>query len=454
MFKKTSILANKEPPKPTAWWEDGYDRDTAAGNLKNTGDVKFFSGYDSDGKDCIIETLKTDLHQLDGLFLNNKPSTFLLLNEPGKGNFQKNSSVTEYEVTESGFVKNRSFQVGDHAGYFSISNDDSILAIGILKEDTIQIYQLNTGELLVNVDGGRKNGFFGELHFLPDALNTSLLECRIVEMQKGRATQTLLRMWDLGFRPKREPTDSDSDSDADEEETKTWEKKFSGEITTKPCEDDILVSRAALNCIEWLESSRAKPLAVVKTGEKWTSKTVVSPNKSFVAVSHFGFCSIYDVKKRELLKKVKSPDDSSAMYPLTPISFLGTNDELLLLRINQERMIILCNWRHSDTDMVVLSNVGGTISDGSLKVSRDENFLVSIPFGFLEAYNFAHIKKLLNKKALRRLKLECVLLRELLIKERAIPVRGKFEEAPHSKILADTLGSLVSELFREVMSFL
>jgi hypothetical protein len=208
MSKQSSILANSTI-LPTSWWEDGFDRATSAGNLKGEGSMKFFTGYDADGRDFLLQTIKTDLHQLDGLFTNQQPSTFLLLNEPGKGNFQKNSSVTIYSMTDQGLEKETSFLVGDHSGFFAISDDDAILAVGVLKEDTVQIYQIDTGELLINLNGGQKNGFFGALNFLPDALNNSLVECRVLEMQKGRPSQCLMRMWDLGFRPRREATESD-----------------------------------------------------------------------------------------------------------------------------------------------------------------------------------------------------------------------------------------------------
>ena len=452
--KKGTILANKDPAKATSWWEDGYDRQTAADNLKGE-DIKFFCGYEADGSEFAIETIKTDLHQLDGAFLNKQPPTFLLLNEPGKGNFQKNSSVTVYSLRKEGMVKERSFLVGDHSGFFSISPDDAIMAVGILKEDTVQIYQVDTGELLINLNGGSKLGFFGSLNFLPDSLNNSLMECRVTELQKGRPTQCHLRMWDLGFRPRREPTESDSDSDADEEENKLWEKKIAGEVDYSPCESSVVVTRGANNSLEWLDLVRAKTQRVVKTSMKWTAKSVATKNGAYIAVSHFGKCCVYDVSTGEIEAEIISPDETSEMYPFTPVSFFGRSDEWLLLRINQERILVLCNWRHSTTDMISISNVGGTISDNSLMISPDEKFLVSWPFGYLELYDFVPMKERLFRKISTKLRWECVLVRKLIEQERAsVLVSGSPGKLKEAKFLNQLFGTLICDTFRLVVEYL
>lgn len=425
--------------------------------MKGGGGQKFFSGYSADGSDFTIETIKTDLHQLDGLFMNLQPSTFLLLNEPGKGNFQKNSSVTIYSLSKQGMEKDRSFLVGDRSGFFSLSEDDAILAVGVLKEDTVQIYQMDTGELLINLNGGQRVGFFGTLSFLPDALNNTLMECRVTEMSKGRSTQSLMRMWDLGFRERREPTESDSDSDADEEENKLWEKKLAGEIYYTPCHQkgSIVATRTANSTVEWLDLARGKTQRVVKTGKKWSSKCVASSSKAFVAVAHFGTCQVYDVSTGEVVAEIISPDDTSDMYPLTPVIFFGKNDEWLLLRINQERILTLCNWRNSATDMVSISNVGGTISDCSIMISPDEQFIVSWPFGYLELYDFSSMKKTLFRKISKKLKWECVFVRQLLLKERASRVAtGSPERVKGAIFFQKMLGELIFDAFRQIMEFL
>ena len=448
-------MAKKEAAAATSWWEDGYDRETAVDNLKGDGGGKFFSGFDADGSDFAIHTFKTDLHQLDGLYMNLKPSSFLLLSEPGKGNFQKNSSVTIYSLTKTGIERERSFLVGDNSGFFSITPDDAVLAVGVLKEDTVQVYQVDTGELLINLNGGHKLGFFGELNFLPDPLNNSLVECRVTEMQKGRPAQCVMRVWDLGFRPRREPTESDSDSDGDEEESKVWEKKLGGEVHYAPCEGSIVVTRTANNTVEWLDLARGKTQRSVKTGKKWTSKSVASSNLAYVAVSHFGMCQIYEVSTGEVVAEIISPDETSEMYPLTPVTFFGQGDEWLLLRINQERMLTLCNWRSSAVDMISISGVGGTISDDSIMVSPDEQFIVSWPFGYLELYDFSSMKDRLFRKISTRLKWECVLVRGLLLQDRAAPVpTGSPEKLKTALLLKKMLGLLMYDAFREVINFL
>jgi hypothetical protein len=456
-YKGSTILAKKEPAAATSWWEDGYDRGTAGDNLKGDGGVggKFFSGFEADGSDFAIQSIKTDLHQLDGIFMNTQPSSFLLLNEPGKGNFQKNSSVTIYSLSKTGMEKERSFLVGDHSGFFSLSPDDAILAVGVLKEDTVQVYQVDTGELLINLKGGQKLGFFGELNFLPDALNNTLMECRVSEMQKGRPTQCVMRMWDLGFRPRREPTESDSDSDADEEENKLWEKKLAGEINYAPCESSIVTTRTANNTVEWLDMARGKAQRAVKTGQKWSSKSVASSNRAHVAVSHFGMCQVYEVSSGNVVAEIISPDETSEMYPLTPVTFFGKENEWLLLRINQERILTLCNWRNSVVDMISISGVGGTISDNSLMMSPDEKFLVSWPFGYLEMYDFTSMKELLFRSVSARLRWECVRVRNLLLQERATAVAsGSPEKQRRSLFFKKMLGVLLYDAFRQVVDFL
>lgn len=425
--------------------------------MKGDGGPKFFTGYAADGNSFAIENIKTDLHQLDGLFMNTKPSTFLLLNEPGKGNFQKNSSVTIYSLTKHGMEKEKSFLVGDRSGFFSLSSDDAILAVGVLKEDTVQIYQMDTEELLVNLKGGQRVGFFGELKFLPDVLNNSLMECRVTEMSKGRPTQCLLRMWDLGFRPRREPTESDSDSDADEEENKLWEKKLAGEITYTPCQGSscIITTRTASNTVEWQDLVRGKVQRVVKTGKKWSSKSVLSASGAYVAVSHFGACQVFDVITGDVVAEIISPDETSEMYPLSPVIFFGKEDEWLLLRINQERILVLCNWRQSVLDMISISNVGGTISDSSIMISPDEQFIVSWPFGYLELYDFSSMKEKLFRNIAVRLKWECVFVRQLLLQERVTRiVTGSPERMKGSLLLHKMLGGLMYDVFRQVIDFI
>jgi hypothetical protein len=174
-----------------------------------------------------------------------------------------------------------------------------------------------------------------------------------------------------------------------------------------------------------------------------------------VAVSHFGLCRIYDVSSGEVVAEIVSPDETSEMYPLTPVKFFGKEDEWLLLRINQERILTLCNWRHSTVDMISISNVGGTISDNSVMISPDEQFIVSWPFGYLELYDFSSMKEHLFRNISIRLKWECIMVRNLLLQERASPVAsGSPEKLKRSIGFQKMLGVLIYDAFRQVMDFL
>jgi hypothetical protein len=230
---------------------------------------------------------------------------------------------------------------------------------------------------------------------------------------------------------------------------------LAGEITYAPCLDNVIVTRTANNSVEWLDFARAKTQRVVKTGKKWTAKSVASSNLAYLAVSHFGSCSIYDVSTGDIIAEVISPDDTSEMYPLTPVAFFGKEDEWLLLRINQERILTLCNWRNSAVDMICISNVGGTISDNAIKLSPDEKFLVCWPFGYLELYDFTSIKKRLLSKVSLKLKWECILVRQLILQERASPVAtGSPNKMAKSKFYHMALGVLICDAFRQVIQFL
>ena len=94
-----------------------------------------------------------------------------------------------------------------------------------------------------------------------------------------------------------------------------------------------------------------------------------------------------------LVAAVVHPPDPTDEYPLTPIAFVGADDEWLLLRVHQERCLVLADWRnanlrspsssstsssaagkvvHRRGDVVAIRNLGGTISDGSMALSYDE----------------------------------------------------------------------------------
>lgn len=351
-----------------------------------------------------------------------------MINEPGRGKHKTDASVSFYNVEQNMINPLSSFQIHDNSGYISLSNDDKILAIGVLKEDTINIYEVDNGDLLINVRGGCKTGFWGCMKFLSNTTNSnnSFMEIRAISMDKGRPKDSLLRRWDLGFRESTcygehkegDKIDKEEKSDEeDEEEKKLWEVKRKGAIHFNACEDNIIVCTSeGSQKIEWLDGSSGTIRRTVNTG-KWTSKAVVSKSLKFVAVAHFGHCAIYDVARGEVLAEVCVPD-KRVHYPVVPVRFIE-NDKWLLLRVNQERCVMLCDWRHSSSQLVVIKSVGGTISDNCVSVSHDESLLACWPYGRVELYDFAAMKRVLYRKIARLVRWQIIFIRWLVERNRA-----------------------------------
>ena len=78
---------------------------------------------------------------------------FIILNEPGKGNHQREWSISIYDLSdqENLLTLTDSFQVEDQSGYIGSSQDDKLLAVGVLKVDTVNIYEMETGDLLASI---------------------------------------------------------------------------------------------------------------------------------------------------------------------------------------------------------------------------------------------------------------------------------------------------------------
>lgn len=471
--------------QPMFWWEDGYNREEAMKAEQNT--EKLVVACDGYGGDFQTAATTTNLHHLDGLFFN-KSNRFALLNEPGGRGFKKNSSITIYDLRESKneFVVQKSFLVGDNSGFFSISGDDSIVAVGVLKEDTVMIFEIETGDNLLNLTGGQKMGYFGRLSFPLCNDNNSLFESRVTEMRRGQPVKSMIRLWDLGFKNKSKNTileeeqengnnivqndgkptatsigntddkaksdDSDSDSDDDEEEVKLWEKKKVGAVDCQACGLDlILCTLSTAKKMEWLERPSGSLHRSVHTGDKWTAKSVVSTNKEHVAVSHFGTCSVWSVAKGDVVAEVACPDPTDAAYPLVPLCFVGSEDEWLLLRINQDRCLLLCDWRGSKDSMIAIRHVGGTISDDCVALSSDESRLVCWPFGTIEMFSFSAIKYVLHKKINQNLRNTCVHIRELVKRKRAEVSSESNAVNPVFKRLAQLENA---DVFRLIITFI
>ncbi len=116
-----------------------------------------------------------------------------------------------------------------------------------------------------------------------------------------------------------------------------------------------------------------------------------------------------------MVAQVKSPVVKE-VYPVVPFAFLN-NDRFLAVRINQERTIIISEWR---TDIILTTrNIGGTISEGCVAISYDESYLVSWPFGYIETYDLIKIVSKLKSKISMKYRWPIVLLKTLVSKGRA-----------------------------------
>ena len=301
----------------------------------------------------------------------------------------------------------------DQSGYIGLSQDDKLLAVGVLKVDTVNIYEMETGDLLASIEGGRKAGFWGSLTFLPHPQNNALLEFRELDKYKKKTAESVVRLWHLGFRPEEE----EDDEDGDEEETKVWERSKRGHFDYALCGPDMLIATNA-DCIDWMDYSTGDILRHVPV-DKICSKAVMTSDLKFVAVAHLSHCSVLEVSTGEVVATVKTPDSSNDVYPLTPVQFIES-DSMLVLRVNQDKSLVLSLWRLGSEASISVSRVGGTSSDDSVAISNDESLLVCWPYGELEVYDLLSLKHKLVFKFSLSLRRELVCLRGLLRSDRAL----------------------------------
>lgn len=483
------------------FWEEGYDREEAEKRLREELALKPKTiSYDAKGENFLLHSVVTDLHHVHGVFCNTR-NTIMLLNEPGKGSHQKNSFVAMYDVSGSTMEMEKSFTVGEELqplGYMASSFNDKIVAVAVLKQDIVKIYEVSTGDLLIDLTGGQRHGFWGSLHFTSDSSCNDLVEMRVTALNKGKPKSCVIRKWNLGFcENKKESTgdcDSDDDSDDDDEvEEKLWEvKRTNGAVSLSKCgkeglicslENDGQFSLSGISqdyttgSMEWLNANNGTISEIVEP-KKWSAKCVVSKNGKYVATANFCHATVYDAVTGAMIAQVQSPD-SAEVYPVVPVCFVD-NDRFLVLRINYERTLILCDWRHSADSidsMIAIQNVGGTISDDCVAVSADETKLVCWPYGVLELYDFAAMKTTLFRKMAKNLRIQCLLMRTLSEQKRAIPaaslsltasfstliVQDKTDRNDSNKSAADTTKELKFihkmintqfDLFRSIMEFL
>ena len=390
----------------------------------------------------LLKELVTDLHHLHAVCLN-MSNRFLILNEPGKGHHERNWSILIYNLDRDNMlVLMDSFQVEDQSGYIGVSKDDRLVSVGVLKEDSINIYDIQNGDLLASIDGGRKTGFWGTLTFLPDVYNNTLLEFRVLSMNKGRPNESIVRFWDLGFRS------ADYGGDDDEQEVVIWERVKKGYVHHGVSGTDLLLATHA-DRINWLDSHTGDILRYMPL-DKWSAKAILSRSMKYVAVSHIGHCTVRDVSSGEVVADIATPDASNDVFPLTPIAFLR-NDSVLVLRVNQDMSLVLTLWQWPGSAVVSIGSVGGTISDDTFSISHDEATLVCWPYGVLEMYDMKAMVDALCHKYGQSVRQQLLLLRVLVQSERASVLN---EEDALSRVLRNILVVESCDIFRMIVSFI
>jgi hypothetical protein len=426
----------KAPP-PQFWWEDGYNENQqlTATNISNRIE------YDAEGEQFEITKFTTDLNHMDSVFFHHDNTIVSLRHQRSRS-----ASIALYSCSsESGLIPHTIYDIGDNSGYIALSHDDKILAVGVLKDDLVMIFDVMNGDLLVNVTGGNKLGYWGSLQFMPGNNNNTLIEVRTTSMDKqGKVKETVVRTWDLGFKSE---TASDNDDDDDDEETvKVWEIKRRGQISctrheTGTSTSPMICASELLQKLEWLDSSNGSILRQLSFSS-WLSKPVISSDGLYVATAHFGHCLIHEILTGEIVGKIICPQNDSN-YPLIPIQFVK-QDTYLICRITQERALIISSWSGRDHQSshqsvqssppapappasavsVYLHHVGGTISDKSIRISPDEKYLICWPYGVMELYDLEGMMNVLTKKLRRHKRIEFIKMRALLDQNRATLKNG------------------------------
>ena len=176
------------------WWEDGYklpDTDDAISKVPSRQKKQEIL----EGAKFLQETIGDTSNTFMGI-TNETGELLVTLVDAGKA---LGSTVDVYDLTSQPTTLLRQMVVDEKCGYMSLSSCETLLAVGVLKEDRTMILDFQTGELLVNLHGGYKSGFFGSLHFSKKNRNL-LLEQRVVRQTSAGPQQSVYRLWDLGFK--------------------------------------------------------------------------------------------------------------------------------------------------------------------------------------------------------------------------------------------------------------
>lgn len=421
------------------WWEDGY----VAGANEITREKDRSKRPDGVGTAYLVQNTETKAHHLDAKW-NRKLRQLITLDGVGK----QDTRIRVRSATDGSILNE--FEVHCKSGFIAVSGDGAMVAVAVLKEDTIEIYELSSGDLLLSLDGRRKEGFWGSLVFLPGS--NRLIELRSIEYARGVSKRNIMRCWDLGFSNRRDPTGDDRtvnawvagadatnatscdgpDVDDDEVEVMRWEIqmwKGPNAISYNWRDDHIIASSEEERkvCAFAASTGICNRDRTISQGQ-FCAKTILSTDGSVFALSHTGSCSVRDVHTNKVMSVIEMPD---VPFPVTPLAFLR-NDRLLLLRINLDRYLIVCDWRNPK-DILILKEAGGTTTD-ACAVSPDEKTLACWPHGFIEYYSMDAIIDAFLNKVPRMKRYTMVAMRKLFLDKRITVIANEDAAAIATKL--------------------
>lgn len=357
--------------------------------------------------------ITTDSNHLDVSFLHNDSSQIVSLEDVGRRQF----FINMYEILPSNNIQRcRSMPVEQNSGFLSVSEDDKLLAVGVVKKDAIQIIDNETGDLLINLSGPpvtKKNSkkearaYFGTTRFVPIAAGdkNSFLEWRVTKVDKSTPKESVLRYWDLGFR---ENEGSGSESD-DEVEEMRWEIKQTGKCQFASLGPKFILTCEDSKTITWIDRSCGTSEKVVRFGE-WVSSPVVSASRKHVAVANHGKCTVLDATTGEVASTVLSPVPND-QYPMVPVAFVDS-DRWLVARIDLDMTLIVSDWTsQSPSCLFSIRGFGGTITSNAVAVSRDEKHMMCWPYGCIEVFDLQAILRAAKGKRSDRQRWACVWMR-------------------------------------------
>ena len=379
------------------WWEEGYSAEAAKEAAAKKKNLQKSVAYDGKGASFRLHELsRTGTHHLQGTFFHQTSSKFMMLNNEGRQMFT--AALFEIQSTGGGyeFVEKKKFDAAKNSGFLSISQDDTIMTIGVLKQDSISVVELATEDLLIEMSGHRKIGYWGKTTFPEqqvEGCNNIFIELRVLKMHKSNPLESVLRMWDLGFNP---PVvdGAGEDEEEDEEEKILWDYMLTGKCHYCVCDDFIIVTSEENQTIEWIDRKNGQMTNSINAGE-WVSQPVLSASKKLFAVAHNGRCTIRCCITGDVIASITSAEEGD-IYPVVPIGFCE-NDSMLALRIDLSMTFMLSAW-NSAASIVAISDFGQTLSSESMLISPDERFIACWPYGLLELYDLQAVKDCLARK--------------------------------------------------------